>query len=127
MKWISTFLYILQLKYTMNLKRVLISQFEVFHFLKLIIVGIIYCATTYYGYAIFSMLFFGESATSFMYTKMNSFIYIGLIIIPPTIFNLNQFFKNYKTGFYSKAKSYITSEGILVILFVWIYFETGLL
>lgn len=66
------------------------------------------------------MLFCGEGASSFMYSITNGFIYLGLLILPPTAFNLHNFFACYKNGQLSKSKSYLLTEIILTIAFVWL-------
>ena len=106
----------------MNFKSILTSKFDFLHFLKVTIVEAIYCLTVYYGYAIFSMLFFGEGVNSFMYTVTNGLIYLGLIFFPPTIYNLYKLLKNYKGGLLSKAKNYIVTQTILTIAFIWFAF-----
>nr|WP_288837854.1 hypothetical protein [uncultured Flavobacterium sp.] len=106
----------------MSLKNILTYKFDFLHFSKVAIAEAIYCSTIYFGYAIFSMLFFGEGANSFMYTVTNGLIYLGLIILPPTIFNLYKSLNNYKVGLFSKAKNYILTQIILTIAFVWFAF-----
>ncbi len=106
----------------MKFKSVLTSKFYLMHFLKVAIIEAIYCFTIYYGYAIFSMLVFGEGANSFMYTVTNGLIYLGLIILPPTIFNVYKLLKHNKFGLLSKAKQYLFAQIILTIEFLWFVF-----
>ena len=102
----------------MNFKSVYVSKLDFFHLVKTIFAEAIYCLAIFYCYAIFSMLFFGEGANSFMYTPSNGFIYLGLIILPPSILNFYKFDKYYKNGELSKSKNYLLTEGILVIGFI---------
>ena len=104
----------------MNYKSISISAFDLLHFVKIISIEFLYCLTIYFGYAIFSMLFFGEGANSFMYSASNGFIYLGLIFLPPTIFNLYKFVKHYKNGQLSKSKNYFLIQIILAFAFVLI-------
>ncbi len=102
----------------MNYKNILTSKFDFLHFLKIILIEFIFIVTIYYCYAIFSMLFFGEGASSFMYSKTNTFIYLGLIILPPIIFNIVKFFRHIKNGQLSKSKNYFLLETILLVVFI---------
>lgn len=104
----------------MNYKTISTSKFDFLHFLKIIFFEFLYCFVIYYCYAVFSMLFFGEGASSFMYSITNGFIYLGLIILPPTAFNLYNFFNSFRNKQLSKSKNYILSQTILAIAFIWL-------
>ena len=103
----------------MNFKNISTSKFDFLHFIKITLLEVLYCLTAYYCYAIFSMLLFGEGANSFMYTVTNGIIYLGLIILPPTIFNLYKFFKHSNGGMFSKSKNYFLTQSLLIIAFIW--------
>jgi hypothetical protein len=68
------------------------------HLVKMALVESVYCTVTFYGYALFSFIFFGEGDKSFAYTKENGYIHWCVIVIPPTIFNLLYLFINYYKG-----------------------------
>jgi hypothetical protein len=103
------------------------TKFAILHFVKVIFRELIYFIAIYFGYVIFSMLYFGEGNNSFMYSTTNNFIYLGLMVIPPIIFNLYKFFKYKKTKQLAKANHYIVVTGILTILFaVFLVYDLGI-
>jgi hypothetical protein len=68
------------------------------HLVKIVLIETVYCVAAFYGYALFSFMFFGEGDKSFAYTKQNGYIYWCVIIIPPTLFNLICLFVNFYKG-----------------------------
>ncbi len=86
--------------------------------IKILTLEITYWLVIYYGYVIFSMLFFGEGDNSFMYTETNHFIHLGLIFIPITVFNLYQFFKFHKQKLFLKSNTYLLIQLLLTITFI---------
>jgi len=68
------------------------------HLIKIVLIETVYCTVAFYGYALFSFMFFGEGDKSFAYTKQNGYIYWCVIIIPPTLFNLIYLFVNFHKG-----------------------------
>lgn len=105
-----------------SFKTILTFRLEFSHLFKVFILESIYCMSIYYCYAIFSMLIFGEGSNSFMYTITNGFIYLGLIILPPTILNIYKLINHYKNGLISKSKSYLVTQVILTFGFLWLVF-----
>jgi hypothetical protein len=90
------------------------------HLIKILLVETVYCTVAFYGYALFSFMFFGEGDKSFAYTKENGYIYWFVIVIPPTIFNLTYLFINYCKG--DTGKLY---ADILALLFLAIFSFTA--
>jgi len=95
-------------------------NFDFLHLLKILIIEFGFCLIIYYCYPGLSMLFFGEGANSYMYSVTNGLIYLGLIILPPTVFNFYKAFKHYKDGHFPKLKNYCTTEAVLIIAFIWL-------
>ncbi|MBB6003410.1 magnesium-transporting ATPase (P-type) [Arcicella rosea] len=87
--------------------------------IKILTFEVGYWFVIYYGYALFSMLFFGEGDNSFMYTETNHFIHLGLIFIPITFFNLYQFLKFYRQKLFLKSNYYLWVQLLLTITFIW--------
>ncbi len=96
-----------------------IYKLDFLHFIKILTFEVGYWLVIYFGYAIFSMLFFGEGGNSFMYTVTNHFIHLGLIFIPITVFNLYQFFKFHKQKLFLKSNTYLLIQLLLTITFIW--------
>ena len=90
------------------------------HLIKILLVETVYCTVAFYGYALFSFMFFGEGNKSFAYTKENGYIYWCVIVIPPTIFNLTCLFINYYKG--DTGKLY---ADLLALLFLVIFSFTA--
>lgn len=107
-------------------KSISTAKFDFLHFVKIIFIELFYCVVIYFFYAFFSFLMFGESANSFMYSKTNDIIYLSLIILPPTIFNIYQFLKHIKQQFLSKAKNYLLTSIIIAIAFLFFLWQNVL-
>lgn len=90
-------------------------KFNFLHFLKIIAIEIAYFYLIEIGYAIFSMLMFGEGENSFMYTDKNGVIYVCLMIVPPTTFNIYKAKKYWKKN-QSKSINYLLAEIIMIAL-----------
>ncbi len=102
----------------MKRNRFSIYKLGFLRFMKLLAIEVGYWFVVYLGYALFSMLFFGEGDNSFMYTETNHFIHLGLIFIPITVFNLYQFFKFHKQKLFLKSNTYLLIQLLLTITFI---------
>jgi hypothetical protein len=66
-------------------------------------------------YPVFCMRFFGDGPDSFMYTMANFYIYLGLILLPPTLLNTLRFiFQRKKQQLIGR---YITAQVVVLIVF----------
>ncbi len=90
-------------------------KFNFLHFLKIIVVEVAYFYLIEVGYAVFSMIMFGEGANSFMYSNSNGIIYVGLMIVPQTIFNIYKV-KKYWKSYRPKSVNYLLVEILMIIL-----------
>ena len=98
-----------------------------FNFKHLIIVLVLETAYFYlmkFGYAIHSMLFYGEGANSFMYSKTNEIIYYCLLIIPQTVLNIIMAKKNWNNS-REKSMSYMIAQILVLLLFGIFYLESS--
>lgn len=64
------------------------------------------------------MLAFGEGANSFMYSDINNVIFIIVMFIPETIFNIYRILKNRKENNFIKSKNYIITQTIIFLIFI---------
>ena len=90
-------------------------KFNFLHFLKIISVEVAYFYLIETGYAVFSMLMFGEGANSFMYSNSNGMIYVGLMIVPQSIFNIYKA-KKYWKSYRPKSVNYLLVEILMIVL-----------
>lgn len=90
-------------------------KFNFSHFLKITIIEIAYFYLIKVGYAVFSMLMFGEGANSFMYSNTNGIIYVCLMIVPQTIFNVYKANK-YWQSCNPKSVNYLLVEFLMIVL-----------
>ena len=93
-------------------------KFNFLHFLKIIAIEVAYFYLVEIGYAIFSMLMFGEGANSFMYSDANGKIYVGLMIVPQTLFNIYKA-KKYWKSCRPKSINYLLVEVLMIVLTVY--------
>ena len=109
-------------KHEALLKKMNDSKVIISHLMLINILLVIFGVAFYIGYAVFSMLAFGEGANSFMYSKFNDLIfYIGMYILPFLwiIFKI-RFYVIRKTDL-RKAKDYcitIITYSVMFLLFV---------
>ena len=61
------------------------------------------------------MLMFGEGANSFMYSNANGIIYVGLMIVPQSIFNIYKA-KKYWKSYRPKSVNYLLVEILMIVL-----------
>ena len=99
------------------------TKINLLHLLKIFFAELIYSIGMFYGYAIFSMLLFGEGANSFMYSKANEIIYLALIIAPPMIFNAFKFVLLRAKHYDSKSKNYMITGVIMIIIYTIFLFR----
>jgi hypothetical protein len=85
------------------------------HLIKILLAETVYCTVAFYGYALFSFMFFGEGDKSFAYTKENGYIYWCVIVIPPMLFNLIYLFVNYYKGEMGKVYTDLLALVVLII------------
>src|ERR1700749_3772849 len=83
---------------------------------KILLVETVYCTAAFYGYAIFSFMFFGEGDKSFAYTKENGVIYWCVIIIPPALFNLTGLVVSYLKGNWGAFNAFLIAEVVITIV-----------
>jgi len=81
--------------------------------LKITLIEVAYFYLIEIGYAVFSMMMFGEGANSFMYSEANGVIYVCLMIVPPTILNIIKVKKYWKSN-NSKNINYLIAEGLMI-------------
>jgi len=91
------------------------------HLVKIILIEAVYCTVAFYGYALFSFMFFGEGDKSFAYTKQNGYIYWCVIMIPAMLFNLICLFVNYYKGDLGKFYADILVQIFLIIFSFSVY------
>jgi len=91
------------------------------HLIKIVLIETVYCTVAFYGYALFSFMFFGEGDKSFAYTKQNGYIYWCVIIIPPTLFNLIYLFVNFHKGDLGKFYADLLVQIFLIIFSFTVY------
>ncbi len=94
----------------------------VLHLSKIFLFETAYVILAYFGYYIFSLLYFGEGQGSFAYTLANSVIYVGLLILPPTVFNVFKLISYSKKAISVKVKSYIIVQLLLTVAFILFMF-----
>jgi hypothetical protein len=90
-------------------------KFNFLHLLKIITVEIAYFYLVKFSYPVFSMLMFGAGANSFMYSNANGVIFVGLMIVPQTIFNIYKA-KKYRENYRPKSVNYLLVEFLMIIL-----------
>lgn len=95
-------------------------KFNLVHLLKIVIIETAYFFAIGFGYAIFSMLAFGEGANSFMYARTNDIIYYGLLFVPQSIFNILKL-KNYREIDKAKRTNYLISQIIVIGLVIYFF------
>lgn len=99
------------------------KQKDIIHLISISLIDIFYFSIVFFGYAIFSMLFFGEGANSFMYSKANGVIFLLLLIIPPSFLNIYLYTKSQK----KRSRRHINFIIVQVIMFVVFIFTWYLL
>ncbi len=90
-------------------------KFNFLHFIKIIAVEVAYFYLIEVGYAVFSMVMFGEGANSFMYSNANGLICVGLMIVPQSIFNIYKA-KKYWKSYRPKSVNYLLVEILMIVL-----------
>lgn len=88
-------------------------KFNFLHFLKITLIEVAYFYLIEIGYAVFSMMTFGEGANSFMYSEANGVIYVCLMIVPPTILNMIKAKKYWKSN-NPKSRNYVVAEILMI-------------
>ncbi|WP_188618044.1 hypothetical protein [Cloacibacterium rupense] len=83
------------------------------HLFKITLVEVAYFYLIEIGYAVFSMMMFGEGANSFMYLGANGVIYVCLMILPPTILNVIKSKKYWKSD-NPKSINYLVAEALMI-------------
>lgn len=68
-------------------------------------------------YTLFSFFAFGEGANSFMYTNANTFIYIGIKVVMPSIVNIINIFK-YWNNCKNKVTIHLVAQAIIIALLI---------
>ncbi|MEL1245206.1 hypothetical protein AAEO56_13095 [Flavobacterium sp. DGU11] len=71
-------------------------------------------------YPVFSMEMWGAGKGSFMFSDTNFYIYLALILIPPTLLNIFRFVSRRKKQL--PVGRYITAEVVVLIVFTAIIF-----
>lgn len=97
-------------------------KIAIIHLIKILLVESVYCAAAFYGYALFSFMFFGEGDKSFAYTDKNGYTYWCVIVIPPTIFNLLCLCIHYYKGDLPKFYADLLAQ-ILLAIFSFIAYK----
>ncbi|MCL9807445.1 hypothetical protein NAT51_18100 [Flavobacterium amniphilum] len=90
---------------------------DLIHLLKIITVKIAYFYCYKINYPLFSMIAFGEGASSFMYSDANAVFYACVLLVPPTILNLIKI-KTYRNTNKPKCINYLIAEVLLIVLTV---------
>ena len=80
-------------------------------------------------YPLFSMLFFGEGADSFLYANSNAILWVIVPVIGPSIFNSIRIQNGITDKIKEKVRAYIIIELILLVLYtayiVWWALNVG--
>jgi hypothetical protein len=87
----------------------------VLYFLGIVVLQGGYIALVSLGYIIFSMLFFGEGANSFMYTAENQNILISLVLGIPAVINAIQAIRYFTKNDLPKSIGYIILFIVLLV------------
>ncbi len=95
-------------------------KFNLIHLLKIVVIETTYFFAIGFGYAIFSMLAFGEGANSFMYSKTNEIIYYCLLFVPQSVFTILKL-KKYRETDKTKWTNYIISQSIVIGLVIYFF------
>jgi len=90
-------------------------KFNFLHLFKILAIEIAYFFFIELGYAVFSMLAFGEGANSFMYSQENQIIYFILLFFPQSIFNMLKA-KKYWNNSRIKSINYIITQIVFFIM-----------
>jgi hypothetical protein len=99
-------------------QKVIKAKTSVLHFSKILLFETGYISLTFFGYYILSLLYFGEGSGSFAYSLTNSIVYVGLLIVPPTVFNIFKLMSYTKKDIPHKVKAYILAQLLLIVVFV---------
>ncbi len=86
----------------------------------IILLEVVWIFIVHNFYPVFSMEAFGDAAGSFMFTMTNFYIYLGLILIPPTLLNIIKLVSKRKTQ--QPIGRYITAQVVVFIVFTAIIF-----
>ena len=106
----------------MNAFKISEKHKKVFHLIGLLLIELAYFSFIFLGYAIFSMLFFGEGGNSFMYSKANGAIFLILLIFSPSVFNIYFYRKSRKT---EKQDNFLIVQVALLVVFFFFWHISG--
>jgi TRAP-type C4-dicarboxylate transport system permease small subunit len=89
---------------------------NILYLVTVFLIEVFYFSFIFFGYAIFSMLFFGAGGNSFMYSKANGIIFLSLLIVPPSLLNI-YFYRKLK-----KSKRQVNFLIVQVAMFLLFFF-----
>lgn len=100
------------------------KQKDIFHLVSIFIIEVAYFSFIFFEYAIFSMLFFGEGENSFMYSKANGIIFLLLLIVPPSLFNL-YFYGKLRMLKSKRQINFLIIQVIMLLMFFLAWYILG--
>lgn len=92
------------------------KQKNILHLVCVLLIELVYFSFIFFGYAIFSMLFFGVGENSFMYSKANGTIFLLLLIVPPSLLNI-YFYRKLKTLKSKRQVNFLIVQVIMLLIF----------